>query len=118
MSTLLIRGGRIVDPANQRDARGDLLIVDGRIAEGGTTSKTPDEVIDAAGLIVGPGLIDVRVALREYAPDHLVLPGPGNSLGGICGQILVAEKWRGIGGRDDFERVQAGDRPIVVSMRR
>ena len=60
----------------------------------------------------------IRVALREHAPDHLVLPGPGNSLGGVCGQILVAEGWRGVHTKDDFERVQDGDSPILVSMRR
>ncbi len=60
----------------------------------------------------------VRVALREYAPDMLALPGPGNTLGGVCGQILVAEGWRGLASRADFERVQEGDRPPVWSMRR
>ncbi len=60
----------------------------------------------------------VRVALREHAPDLLALPGPGNTLGGVCGQILAAEGWRGIANRADFERVQEGDRPVVWSMRR
>ncbi|MFT4541037.1 MAG: [acyl-carrier-protein] S-malonyltransferase [Planctomycetota bacterium] len=40
--------------------------------------------------------VSVKAALREYAPDGIVLPGPGNSLGGICGQILVAEGYAGI----------------------
>src|SRR3989304_9073 len=35
--------------------------------------------------------VSVRVALREEGPGVLVLPGPGNSLGGICGQLVVAE---------------------------
>jgi dihydroorotase len=84
MSTLLIRGGRIVDPANQRDAVGDLLIVDGRIADAGTTVETPDEVIDAAGLIVSPGLIDVRVALREpgFEEDETIHTGTKAALAG------------------------------------
>lgn len=59
----------------------------------------------------------LRVALREEAPDRLVLTGPGNSLGGICGQALVAEGYHGIHGRADFDAVQATD-PIVLSMRR
>jgi malonyl CoA-acyl carrier protein transacylase len=62
--------------------------------------------------------LSVRVALREHAPDHLVCPGPGNSLGGVCGQILVAEGWRGIHSRADFDRVQQGDSPVLISMRR
>jgi [acyl-carrier-protein] S-malonyltransferase len=60
----------------------------------------------------------VRVALREYAPAQLVLPGPGNTLGGVCGQILVSEHWRGIRSREDFERAQSSPEPPVVSMRR
>ena len=60
----------------------------------------------------------VRVALREHAPDRLVLPGPGNTLGGVCGQILVAEGWRGIHSRTDFDRVQAGADPVVHSLDR
>jgi [acyl-carrier-protein] S-malonyltransferase len=60
----------------------------------------------------------VRVALREYAPDQIVTPGPGNTLGGVCGQILIAEGWRGIHSRADFDRVQQGETPMLVSMRR
>lgn len=62
--------------------------------------------------------LSVRVALREYAPDHLVAPGPGNSLGGVIGQILIAEGWRKIHERADFDRVQQSDAPMLVSMRR
>lgn len=60
----------------------------------------------------------VRVALREHAPEVLVLPGPGNSLGGVAGQVIAAEGWRGIRSRSDFERAQEGERPPVLSMRR
>jgi len=59
----------------------------------------------------------VRVALREWAPDLLVLPGPGNTLGGICGQILVREGYRRIRSRADFEEVQRSS-PLILSMRR
>jgi [acyl-carrier-protein] S-malonyltransferase len=58
----------------------------------------------------------VRVALREHAPDRLVCPGPGNTLGGVTGQILVEEGWRGIRSKEDFERVQQGGEPILISM--
>lgn len=60
----------------------------------------------------------LRVLLREHAPDELVLPGPGNSLGGVCGQVLVAEGWQGVASRADFEALQAGPDPCVRSMRR
>jgi dihydroorotase len=62
MSATIIRGGRVIDPANKRDAIGDLLIRDGKIAD-----AAPDdaEIIDATGLIVAPGLIDIHVHFRE-----------------------------------------------------
>jgi hypothetical protein len=58
----------------------------------------------------------VRVALRELAPDRLVLPGPGNSLGGVVGQVLCEERWRGIRSKADFAAVQASEQPQVDSM--
>ncbi len=60
----------------------------------------------------------VRVALREFAPDLLCLPGPGNTLGSICAQIAIAERWRGLDSRAAFETVQESDTPILWSMRR
>ena len=60
----------------------------------------------------------VRVALSEHAPDRLTLLGPGNTLGGICGQILIETGWQGIHTRDDFQRVQASDTPLVDSLQR
>lgn len=60
----------------------------------------------------------VRVALREWAPDVLILPGPGNSLGGICGQIVVAEGYRGIRDRGAFAEAQRGREPVLLSMGR
>jgi len=62
--------------------------------------------------------VSVRVALREEAPDVLVLPGPGNSLGGICGQMIVAEGYHGIRSREDFEIAQRSEAPVVLSMHR
>jgi dihydroorotase len=59
---LVIRNGRIIDPASQRDEVADLFVVDGKIAD---ASAKDAEVIDAEGLIVAPGLIDLHVHLRE-----------------------------------------------------
>ena len=72
MSATIIRKGRVIDPANRRDEIVDLVIVDGRIAE---KSAIPDpksaiEKIDASGLIVAPGLIDIHVHLREPGFGH------------------------------------------------
>jgi len=55
----------------------------------------------------------VRVALREFAPDALMLLGPGQGLGGALGQILALEGWDGVRCKDDFKRRQAGPSPLV-----
>ncbi|MEY4631320.1 MAG: hypothetical protein RIQ81_1440 [Pseudomonadota bacterium] len=57
----------------------------------------------------------VTVALKEFAPDQLYLLGPGNSLGGAIGQVLVANQWQGIKSKADFSAVQKS-RPFLVSM--
>ena len=59
----------------------------------------------------------VRVALREYAPDCLVLLGPGDALGSGVAQLLIAERWQGIDSREAFLERQASD-PFVLSMSR
>ncbi|MBI3415070.1 MAG: dihydroorotase [Verrucomicrobia bacterium] len=69
MNSLLITGGRVIDPAIQRDEPVDVLIVDGKIAAVGRDAAkqaTPlAENMDATGLVVCPGLIDIHVHLRE-----------------------------------------------------
>ncbi len=65
MGTILIRGGRVIDPASGRDEVTDVLIEGPRIARVGGATRKADEVIEADGLIVAPGLIDMHVHLRE-----------------------------------------------------
>ncbi len=67
MNALLIKGGHLIDPSQQLDAVGDLLLVDGHIAQVGGTIAAPAgaQTVDASGLVVAPGLIDVHVHLRE-----------------------------------------------------
>ncbi|MDB6152886.1 MAG: pyrC [Chthoniobacteraceae bacterium] len=67
MKPTLLRNGRVIDPSNHRDEIADILIIDGRIADPATTRDPHSELeeIDARGLIVAPGLIDLHVHFRE-----------------------------------------------------
>ncbi|MCX6884640.1 MAG: dihydroorotase [Verrucomicrobia bacterium] len=68
MKSLLFTGGRVIDPANGLDAGADVLVVDGRISAVGNGLAAPEgdvERVDARGLVVCPGLIDLHVHLRE-----------------------------------------------------
>jgi len=60
----------------------------------------------------------ITTALGELGPDVVVLPGPGDSLGSAVAQILIAQRWRGLGDRADFAAMQASDRPILLAMAR
>ena len=65
---VLIRNGRVIDPASGRDAVGDVAIADGRLCE--SLAGKPDRIIDAAGLVVAPGLIDIAARLREPGYEY------------------------------------------------
>jgi dihydroorotase len=67
---LLIKNGRVIDPANGIDKECDVLIVDGRIAEVGKIEKPAQTTIDAAGKLVVPGLIDIHVHFREPGDEE------------------------------------------------
>ena len=63
---LLIQGGRVVDPARNIDSQLDILIENGTIAhQGRGLDAEGAQVLDAAGLVVAPGLVDMHVHLRE-----------------------------------------------------
>jgi len=64
--SILIKGGRVVDPVNKIDAVLDILIENNKIARVANDIKTQaDSIIDAAGKIVGPGIVDMHVHLRQ-----------------------------------------------------
>jgi dihydroorotase len=66
MKTLLVKHGRVIDPATKKDGIFDIFVSDGRIQKIAPNIKErSDEAIDAKGLIVAPGLIDIHVHLRE-----------------------------------------------------
>ena len=66
-NSLLIKGGHVIDPAAKIDAPMDVLLRDGRVAEVAPANKIKgaDETLDARGLVVAPGFIDLHVHLRE-----------------------------------------------------
>jgi dihydroorotase len=68
VNPILIRGGHVIDPAAGVDGPRDLLLVEGKVAAmdvPGKIKHTGAEVIDAKGLVVAPGLVDIHVHLRE-----------------------------------------------------
>jgi dihydroorotase len=99
MKTILIRGGHLIDPAASIDALKDIVLKDGRVAEvaepGKTTlSKTkagPDlEIIEAKGLTVAPGLVDIHVHLREPGQGHKETIATGTAAAAAGGFTSVA----------------------------
>src|SRR4051812_48131995 len=69
MNAMLLKGGRVIDPASGLDAAADVLIADGKIAavgpDAGAKASSDAERVDVSGLVVCPGLIDSHVHLRE-----------------------------------------------------
>ena len=67
---LLIAGGRVIDPSQDLDATMDVLIEDGTIARVDKKIKSDFEKVDAKGLVVAPGFIDLHTHLREPGQEH------------------------------------------------
>lgn len=95
---LVITNARIVDPATERDAPGAILVEDGKIA--GLTDAGPQgipdgaEVLDAKGLIVAPGLIDMRVFTGEPGHEYretLQSAAKAAAAGGVTSFVLMPD---------------------------
>ncbi|HZN34194.1 MAG TPA: dihydroorotase [Pirellulaceae bacterium] len=84
MSRLLITGGRILCPAQRLDRTANLLIEDGKIAQLDAQPRGDDRIINAAGKIVAPGLIDLHTQLREPGceEDETIETGTAAALAG------------------------------------
>lgn len=100
--------------------RPTVTLIDGRGVRHTPWSADPAALRDYT---FGPQLVDTyrfatafRVALREQAPDIVIVPGSGARLAAICGQLIVAEGYRGIRSRRAFVATQQRS-PIVLSMR-
>ena len=102
--------------------RPNVTLIDGRGTRFTPWSTDPRALAERSLRGHGAGTYDfatsLRVALREYAPDIVLLPGPGGSLGAACAQIAVSEGYRGMRSRSEFEAAQAGPAPLLLSMRR
>ncbi len=84
MPSILIQNGRVIDPSQGMDRVMNLLIADGRIVAYDATPSGQETVIDAAGKIVSPGLIDMHVHLREpgFEEDETIATGTAAALAG------------------------------------
>ena len=68
---LRITGGRVIDPASGRDSLGDVFAIDGVIAENlSDAQRAAAHTVDATGLVVAPGLIDIHVHFRDPGQTH------------------------------------------------
>ena len=106
MSDLLIRGGRLFDPTAQLDAVGDLLIRQGEIAAvGAVDAGRGEEVIEAEGLLVVPGLLDLHVHLREPGQEHKETVATGTRAAAAGGFTAVACEPNTDPPRDDPDRL-------------
>src|SRR5271154_6501261 len=94
MNSLLLTGGRVVDPANHFDSPADVLIIDGKISIVGKNLSPPKDIeqFDAKGKIVCPGLIDLHVHLREpgqIAKENLATGTAAAARGGFTSVVCM-----------------------------
>jgi dihydroorotase len=94
MTALLIRGGHLIDPAAGVDGLKDIFLKDGRVVEitapGKCKQANGSEVIDATGLTVAPGLIDMHVHLREPGQGYKETIASGTAAAAAGGFTAVA----------------------------
>ena len=97
MTAILIRNGHLIDPAAGIDAPKDILLKDGRVAEIASPGKiklsngnADAQVLDASGLTVAPGLIDIHVHLREPGQTHKETIATGTAAAAAGGFTAVA----------------------------
>jgi len=98
LERLLLKGGRVIDPASDTDATMDILIADGRIesmapVRKGSSAHKPDQgtrVLDVGGKIVTPGLVDMHVHLRDPGQEHKEIIKTGTRAAAAGGFTSVA----------------------------
>ncbi len=95
MSQVVIRGGRVIDPASEMDAVADVALEDGRIVAVGTGLGSAEREIDAAGLVVAPGFVDLHAHGQSIAADRMqAFDGVTTTLDLEAGVMPVASWYR------------------------
>ena len=93
MSSLWIKNARVIDPAAKRDAAGDVFVDAGKFVPSlSAAAKKRAKVIDAAGLVACPGLVDIHVHFREPGQAHKETIGTGSraaAAGGFTSVICM-----------------------------
>jgi len=87
---LLVKNGRVIDPARRIDATIDLLIRDGKIRSIGKNLSGDAPVFDASGLLVAPGFFDIHVHLREPGTEEAETIATGGAAAVAGGFVAVA----------------------------
>lgn len=91
MSGILLKGGRVIDPARGLDGVADVRIQDGMIAEvGADLSAHGSEPVDAAGFVVAPGFVDMHCHLREPGHEYRETIATGTRAAALGGFTAVA----------------------------
>ena len=94
MSQVLLQGGRVIDPANQRDEIADVLLSDGKVHSLGKDLESSGdvEIIDCTGQVVCPGLIDLHVHFREpgqTAKEDIASGSAAAAMGGFTSVVCM-----------------------------
>ena len=87
---LLLRGGRVVDPASDTDAVSNVLVEDGRIAAVGEDAPAGVSVLDCDGLVVAPGFVDLHAHLRQPGREDKETIETGSRAGAAGGYTAIA----------------------------
>src|SRR6185295_9764532 len=96
MDSLLLTGGRVIDPGNRFDGVADVLVLDGKISAIGSDAqkKAPEQAerMNVSGLVVCPGLIDLHVHLREpgqTAKENIATGSAAAARGGFTSIVCM-----------------------------